>query len=46
MIAYPINYPENIVNIVSQSLSYSSKKLPEIHEKVYKSLENNFQKIF
>jgi hypothetical protein len=46
MNAYPINYPENIINILAQSLSYSSKRMPEIHKKVYQSLENKISKDF
>ena len=38
-ISHPVNYPENIKKIIAQSLSYSSAKIPEINEKVYKSLE-------
>ena len=39
--AHPLNYPENVQNVIAQSLAYSSAKIPEINEKVYKSLEQN-----
>ena len=43
-IAHPIKFPENILDLIAQALSYASIKIPEIHLKVYQSLENNISK--
>ena len=43
-IAHPIKFPENIQDLISQAISYSSIKIPNIHLKVYQSLENSISK--
>ena len=42
--SHPINFPDYIQNIIAQSLSYSSVKIPEINTKVYYSLEEKIPK--
>ena len=42
--SHPINFPDYIQNLIAQSLSYSSVKIPEINSKVYYSLEEKIPK--